>query len=65
MNGTIATFDEAVGLGEVEPEDGQPDRVPLHRDRRRIADDRSRDRRSSSSCCPKLGRYEATAIRPR
>lgn len=64
MNGTLAAFDEAVGLGVIEAEDGR--RIEFHCVA--IADG-SRTIAVGTpvefELLPKLGRYEATAIRPR
>ncbi len=61
--GTIAAFDDAVGLGEIDAGDGR--RIPFHCIA--IADG-SRTIAVGAvvefDILPKLGRYEATAIRP-
>ena len=63
MNGTVASFDEASGLGEIDAEDGR--RIPFHcvaigDGTRTIAVGTA----VQFDLLPKLGRYEATAIRP-
>ena len=64
MRGSVAAFDEAVGLGEVETEDGR--RIAFHCIA--IADG-SRTIAVGTpvefELLPKLGRWEATSIRPR
>ena len=64
MKGTVAAFDDAVGLGEIDGEDGR--RVPFHCVE--IADG-SRTILAGTAVefalLPKLGRYEAADIRPR
>jgi cold shock CspA family protein len=64
MNGTVAAFDEASGLGEIDAEDGR--RIPFHCV---AVADGSRTILPGTAVefelLPKLGRYEATAITPR
>jgi cold shock CspA family protein len=63
MNGTVAAFDDSSGLGEIEAVDGR--RIPFHCVA--IADG-SRTIVAGTAVefelMPKLGRWEAAAIRP-
>jgi cold shock CspA family protein len=63
MNGTVAAFDESVGLGEIDTADGR--RLPFHCIA--IADGSrtiSVGATVEFELVPKLGRWEAADIRP-
>ena len=63
MQGTVAAFDDASGLGELDAADGR--RIPFHcvaiADGTRTIDVGTA---VEFELLPKLGRWEATAIRP-
>jgi cold shock CspA family protein len=63
MRGTVSVFDPEVGLGEVTAEDGAP--IPFHCT---VIADGSRTIAVGTAVefelIPKLGRYEATDVRP-
>ena len=63
MTGTVVAFDEAVGLGTVAADDGSEH--PFHCTQ--IADGTRRiavGTRVTFAVWPRLGRYEAAALRP-